>query len=77
MPVMAFSGVLISCDILAMKLDFTLFADSASCFAISRSAWIFLRFSISLFSLSIQKSETVHIAMTKNDAQKSFLNMGP
>ena len=58
MPVMALSGVLISWDILAMKLDLNSFASSASRFAFSKSSWICFLCWISFRSRAIQKKET-------------------
>ena len=77
MPVMAWSGVLISWDILAMKLDLNSFASSASRFAFSRSSWICFLCRISFRNRAIQKKDTDITTTISAPTMSRMRMMGP
>ncbi len=76
-PIIPFRGVLISWDILAMKLDLNSFAASASPFASSKSSWICFLWRISFLNRAIQKNETTKITAIKTPMMDSMRIIGP
>jgi hypothetical protein len=76
-PVIVLRGVLISWDILAMKLDLNSLASSASRFALSKSSWICFLRRISFRNLRIQKKDTAKTMAIKAPTIDRIRIMGP